>query len=321
MTFGQEFLLYPDLFPARQAGEPWGDRCLVIDLAGGPYRFEGMTGEQAGGVESRFGRLCQSPAPGDPGDRREPATVTRVFRAPLADFLPIDTRGWEYTLDLAHEPASVQIAGLHLMARLDWSPDLGAALWTPEEPGELFAPVLENLFRALFAYRLQEIDGALVHSAGVVVGERAFLLIGPSGAGKTTASRLCLERGGGILSDDLNAVRLAAGTASAWVEKLPFTGDLGAVGELGSGGSAAAATGRWPLGGLLRLVQGAEDRVQPLSRGAALATLLAASPIVNRDPFRRDALAAFLERIAFAVPAWELTFSLGGGLWDILTNL
>jgi hypothetical protein len=278
-----------------------------------------LTGEQLQGVEGRFGPLCR---PLDRADRSEPAIVTRVFRAPLEDFRPIDTRGWEYTLDLAHEPASVQIAGLHLMARLDWAADLGAALWTPEERGEHFAPVLENLFRALFAYRLQEVEGALVHSAGVVVGERAFLLIGPSGAGKTTAARLCLARGGGILSDDLNAVRLGAARASAgvdaWVEKLPFTGDLGAVGELGAGGSAAA---RWPLGGLLRLIQGPEDGVRPLSRGAALATLLAASPIVNRDPFRRDALAAFLERIAFAVPAWDLTFSLGGGLWDILTNL
>jgi hypothetical protein len=48
---------------------------------------------------------------------------------------------------------------------------------------------------------------------------------------------------------------------------------------------------------------------------------LAAAPYVNRDPWRRERLMATLERLARGVPAYDLTFSLGGGLWDILKPL
>lgn len=302
MAFGTSFLHFPDLFPGRRSGEPWGDRTVVVDVAGGPYLFLGLSPEQEAAVRGRFGGLCR-----DGGDA---AVTSRVFRAPAADFLEIDTRGWEYTLDMEHEPASVRLAGLRLMARLDWAPALSGGLWTSEAVGEEWVSVFENYLRVLTAYRLLEDGGAVIHSAGVTDGEAAWLLLGPSGAGKTTASRLCLDRGASVLSDDLNAVHLEDGGAR--LVKLPFTGDLGER----SGGSALL-----PLRAMLRLVQGTENKARPLTPAAALAALVAAAPFVNRDPFRREALLAVLERLARSVPAWELTFTLGGGVWDILRRL
>lgn len=305
MTFGAQFLRYPDLFPARLGGEPGGSGGLAIDLPGGAHLFHGLAAEQRRGVEQRFGGLCRTPAPGESG------VSTRVFRAPAEDFLAIDTRGWEYALDLDHEPAGVRVAGMNLMARLDWiDGELKSGLWTPEEKGEYFAPVLENFLRAAFAYRLAAADGALIHSSAVVFAGRAYLLVGRSGAGKTTSARLCQEQGGTVLSDDLNALRSEGSEFE--VEKLPFTGDLGETGT---------AAGRWPLAAVLRLVKGEEDGVRPLSHAAALATLLAASPFVNRDPYRREPLFASLERLALQVPAFELTFRLDADLRSILTKL
>jgi hypothetical protein len=110
-----------------------------------------------------------------------------------------------------------------------------------------------------------------------------------------------------VLSDDLNAVRLGAGGAR--LQKLPFTGDLG---------DRAGAPATVPLRAVLRLVQGPEDRLRPLSPAAALAGLMAAAPFVNRDPWRREALLALLERLVRSVPAYELTFSLDGDPWAIL---
>jgi hypothetical protein len=301
MSFGAGFLRHPDLFPARRAGEPWGDRALALDVAGGPHLLSGLAATQEEALRHRFGPLCGPAAAGG-------GTATRVFRAPAADFLAIDTRGWEYTLDLDPAPDALRVAGLHLMARLDWTPAIAGGLWTPETVGEEWTSVCENYLRLLTAYRLLEEGGALLHSAGVSDGERAWLLLGPSGAGKTTASRLCLAGGGIVLSDDLNAVLFGAGGAR--LRKLPFTGDLG---ERAGGGPESV-----PLRAVLRLAQGEEEGLRPLSPAAALASLVAAAPFVNRDPCRREALLAVLERLARAVPAWEVTFSREGGLWGML---
>jgi hypothetical protein len=325
MSFADQYLRYPDLFPARVGGEPCGPEALALDLPGGAHLFSGLTAEQRSGVERRFGPLCRPPAPGESGP------WTRLFRAPDDDFLVIDTRGWEYALDLDPAPEGVRVAGLNLMARLDWpaagagdaggaagavGASLRAGLWTCEDEGELFAPVLENLLRAAYAYRLAAMGGALIHSAGVVFDGRAFLLTGPSGAGKTTAASLCLAQGGSVLSDDLNALRAAPGEGGAagafQVEKLPFTGDLGETGTAG---------GRWPLAAVVRLRKGEADAVRPLTPGAAFAALLASAPIVNRDPYRREPLLATLEEVALTVPAYELTFRLGAGLRSILAAL
>ena len=139
------------------------------------------------------------------------------------DIVDLDTRGWEYTLDQDHAESSVRIAGLRLMARLDWAPELKGALWTPEIAGEEWTSVLENYLRLLVAYRLLAEGGVLLHSAGVSDGRSAWLLLGPSGAGKTTASRLCLAAGAEVLSDDLNAARFPDGGGGPVVARLPFT--------------------------------------------------------------------------------------------------
>jgi hypothetical protein len=302
MTFAAEFLHTPDLFPGRRSGEAWGDRRIAIGIPGGPYVFSGLSADQEAGVRRRFGGLCREP--------EGPGIETRVFAAPATDFREVDTRGWEYNLSMDFTPGSVRFAGLRLMGRIDWAPSLAGGLWTPEGDGDLFAPILENFFRALSAYRLLETGGVLLHSAAVAEGDGAFLLLGPSGAGKTTASQLCLDRGGIVLSDDLNAV--FPESAGARVEKLPFTGDLG---------DRAGGPLRVPLRAVLRLEKGNEERLVPLSPARALAHLVAAAPFVNRDPWREEALLSTLERLARSVPAYTAVFSLGGGLWDILRSI
>jgi hypothetical protein len=313
MSFGDEFLRYPDLFPGRRSGEPWGPGNLILDVPGGPYLFSGLATTQVAALETRFGRLCRV----GETERTQTGIATAVFRVPAADFVDLDTRGWEYTLDLDHTERSVRIAGLRLMARLDWAgdlaDDLAGGLWTSETAGEEWTSVLENYLRLLAAYHLLAGGGVLLHSAGVTDGASAWLLLGPGGAGKTTASRLCLAAGADVLSDDLNAAIFQMdGGGAPLVARLPFTGDLGerqgVPGELGE----------YPLRGLLRLRQGPGGSLVPLSRASALAALLAAAPYANRDPFRREALLTVCERLALAVPAWELTFSLGTDLWSIL---
>lgn len=67
---------------------------------------------------------------------------------------------------------------------------------TPGSPVKL---ELVQLFLAL----LLERRGLLLHAAGVVLRDRAVLMVGPCGTGKSTAARLA---GGQLLSDDLVTV-------------------------------------------------------------------------------------------------------------------
>jgi|HubBroStandDraft_3_1064219.scaffolds.fasta_scaffold03474_3 hypothetical protein len=306
MSFGERFLRNPDLFPARPSGEAWGERDLELDLAGGPYLFSGLSPAQAEAVGERFGELCRPAA-------ATPAVAARLFRMAAGDFLAFDVRGWEYSLDRDAAPGALRLAGLELAARLDWRPALGGALWTPDAGGERFGGIFENFCRVLVAYRLVEVGGVLLHSAGVVRHGAAFLFLGPSGAGKTTVSAASLAAGAEVLSDDVNALLPApAGAGRPEVVKLPFTGDLGDR----RGGRRAV-----PLGAVLWLEKADGDELSPLSRAAALGSLFACAPFVNSDPHRRDALLANLARLlapAAGPAAFKLRFARRGSFWSIL---
>lgn len=302
-VFGAGFLVNPDLVPARRSGETWGTRELLLTLPGGPYRFTGINSAQEEAVRHRFGAYCAAASLRAPSESVESV----LFRASEDDFRTFDVRGWEYGLDLDAAPDSLRLAGLRLVGRFDWRPQLMGALWTPDAGGRPFAGIFENFLRVLTAYRLQELGGAVLHCAGIATldGARARLFLGRSGAGKSTLSRLAQERGATVLSDDLNA--LMPGEAGPRVEKLPFTGDYG---------DTRTPAPPVPLAGLYRLEKAAEDGLRPLSRAEAVACLLACSPYVNADPHRRDGLLANFLRLR--PPAWLLRFSLGGTFWPIL---
>ncbi len=307
LSFGARFLAFPDLFPARRGGESWGDRRLFLDLPGGPYLAAGLSAAQAAAAAERFGEICR-PARG----AERAAVETRLFAVSAAEFLAVDTRGWEYALDFDHQPAAVRLAGLQLMARLDWAPGLAAALWTSEDggaPGDLFPGIFENFLRVVVAYRLVEVGGLVVHCAGVVDGDAAYLFLGRSGAGKTTLSRLSEAAGRTVLSDDLNALLPAAGASRPRVEKLPFTGDVG---------DRRRGAPPFPLAALLRLEKAPENTLRPLSKAGAAAQLLACAPFVNVDPHRRERVASIAAELAAAAPAGVLAFSLAGGFWSIV---
>ncbi|HEX3128354.1 MAG TPA: hypothetical protein VH394_13575, partial [Thermoanaerobaculia bacterium] len=202
----------------------------------------------------------------------------------------------------------LRIAGLDLLGRLDWRPGLAGALWTSVGGGDRFPGIFENFCRILVAYRLHELGGAIIHGAGLIIDGEGFLFAGRSGAGKSTVSRMAQERGITVLSDDLNALLPQEDTVL--LAGLPFTGDLG-----GGDGSISAEV---PLRGLYRLVQDPGDSLRPLGKAEAVATLLACSPFLNADPHRRGGLFTTLLGLAERMRAYELRFSLRGGMWDIL---
>ena len=288
------FLTHPELFPARISGETWGAAALTIELAGQPYRIEGLSETQALSLRDRFGSRVVD-------DDGADATL-QLFRAPASDFQEIDTRGWEYWLDLAWRGDALRIAGLRLMALLDLAAARGG-IWTCVESREETWGVVENVLRPLVAARLLAQGGLLVHSAAV----DGFLFAGASGAGKSTIARMGLDVGRPVSSDDINAlVRIGDRFVLA---PLPFTGDL-AEHEI----TAEAI----PLRALVALEKGAGESLRALPLAEAVALLVRSAPYVNLDPDRAALLLDRAAEIATAVPRQVLTFRREGNPWPIL---
>lgn len=301
MSFGELFLRHPDLFPERLSGERWGEEALLLDVAGGPYRIEGLAAEQGAALRARFDPLVSEPDAPGPAD-------LQLFRASESDLLPIATAGWEYRLDLEVTGDRLRCAGLDLMGRLEGLPEARGALWTPAADPGRFLGAFENLLRVLVAYRLLARGGVLLHSAGVVASGCAWVLVGRSGAGKTTVSALAAEAGLDVLSDELNLLWVRDG-GGVEVESMPFAGDFG---------QRCRPRVRFPLAGLFQLEKGDREARRPLPLAQGVAALLACAPVVNADPDRRPALLDRIEELARRRPPEMLTFRRTGTPWDIL---
>ena len=305
MSFGERFLELPDLFPARASGERWGGEEMTLNLAGERFRLEGLSRAQQRSVESRFARF-----PGAAGEDTLPV-VSRLFRVPQSEFVDIDAPAGVYVPEFDHSAQQVRVAGWEFMARLDWRQgSLEGSLWTSHDGGGRFLQACENYLRILTAYRLVEAGGALLHSAGAVEGGGAFLFCGASGAGKSTLTRLNVECGRPVLSDDLNGVHPGGGGMIA--EPVPFAGDLP---------PEQISFQPRPLRALFHLVKAPRPELRPLGRGESVGLLLSCSPFVNQDPFRSDRLLANLERIARSVPTHVLAFAREPGFWQLLEGL
>ena len=292
--FARRFLRYPDLFPSRIGGEAWGAGRLRLDFAGGPQVIEGLADWQIEVIEAAWGPLA------GPAGESEPARF-RLLRAAQRDFRQIDLCAWPNSFDFDHQPERVRFAGRHALAVLELPGGRleRGALWSAAGDGAEFAGVFENFFRVALAYRLLDLGGVLLHSAAVVDGGRAYVFVGRSGAGKSTLSRLSLDGGREVLSDDLNAVALeSSGQEGDRVigGRLPFAGVLR---------SPVSARRSVPLGGLLSLEQappGAAHDVEEVSRARGVASLLAAAPFVNADPLRAERLERVLLEICGGGP-------------------
>lgn len=288
------FLVEPALFPSRVAGETFGDHSATLDLAGEVFRIEGLSTAQKTSVHSRYGsRLLD-----DSTTRRldhSPAAL-QTMRVSESEFVQIDTRGWEYEVDLHWSAGGFTLSGMNVMARIDG--DRGG-LWTSVEDESAFWGVLENVLRPWLAARLLARGGLLVHSAAV----GGFLFAGVSGAGKSTIARMGIDAGLPVSSDDLNAVRDGA------IAPLPFTGDL-EEDQLHDQSISLRA--------VVALHKGDREEVEEMSVAESASLLVRCAPYVNRDPHVAAELLARAHELARNVPRFRLTFRRGADVWPIL---
>jgi hypothetical protein len=149
--------------------------------------------------------------------------------------------------------------------------------------------------------------GILLHCAGVVRNQRAFLFFGHSGSGKTTVARL--SPNDIVLNDDL--VTLLPSETGWLAHGTPFTNPTQ---NPPSNQSAPAAA-------LLRLVQSKTVRLESLSRANAVAELLSNIPVLPQNPAQLSQIIARLESLLDSLPAWYLHFLPDDSFWNTVDGI
>jgi hypothetical protein len=120
---------------------------------------------------------------------------------------------------------------------------------------------IDSVLRIVHTLILAKQGGFLVHAASAILGGRAFLFAGISGAGKTTISRLA-PPDATLLTDEISYVRREGNQFHAC--GTPFAG------ELARGGENQSA----PLSTLFLLEKGPENCIEPVSSSEATRLLL-----------------------------------------------
>jgi hypothetical protein len=120
---------------------------------------------------------------------------------------------------------------------------------------------LDSVLRIAHSLVLADEGGFLLHSASAIRNGRAFLFSGVSGAGKTTMARLA-PPDANLLTDEISYVRRCESGYRAY--GTPFAGELARAGENLSA----------PIDTLYFLVQGPENRVEPISSSDAVRALM-----------------------------------------------
>ena len=148
---------------------------------------------------------------------------------------------------------------------------------------------------SLFYQFLLDYDGFMLHSSAVVVDGKAFLFTANSGTGKSTHTKLWLERFGDrayILNDDKPALRLEDGV---WY----------AYGTPWSGKHDISRNKRVTVAGIACLERGESNEIMPFRGIEAISAIMRQ---VNRPRAAeyRVKLMKLLDKLITQVPIWKL---------------
>jgi hypothetical protein len=165
---------------------------------------------------------------------------------------------------------------------------------------------IENFLRAVIAWLCVKNDAVLLHAAGVIRHGLGYVFFGPSGAGKTTTSRIA-AKSSDVVSDDLVVIRVVNGSGILY--GVPFRGELS---------DAPRANQEAPLKGIFRIRQDTDHYVKPISRVTAIADLVASSPFVVRELSLTDRLLDVCDMIVRSVPVMALHFKRDDGFWKVI---
>ncbi len=298
-----EFIPDPSFF--RGCDGPVGRSGLVLTVGGISVLIGGLDEARLRSVLLRHGAFC-----GEPGAGKTDATV-EIVKAGVGSFLKpglvqgateyyrVDMRWYGSTL----VATSYEWAGWFDATLGHGGLALGASALIDSKA---FDRSMENYLRVLYAHRIVRHGGFLLHSAGLVRDDRAYLFFGPSGAGKTTVTSLSPEAL--VLSDDLTMV-VKASDGEYKACSVPFRGLFAPLVE---------SVREYPLAGFFRLVQDSSDSLEPLEGAAAVGEVLASLPFVLERPEIAGDVIDTVAGATLRVPVFKLRFRKDRTFWNVI---
>jgi len=248
---------------------------IGLKIAGFGFNFKSYSAGIISILEKRYGRFG---VPGESGYDLE-IVEARGSQTPFKPAVSFDGR----TLELKRGDFE---------AVIDTRSRSGLVRVSPTEQ------CLDAFLRSLISFMLIRSGGFMLHSAGLVRNGKAYLFPGISGAGKSTLSKLAAgSGGGGVISDEINIVRLEQGR---WrVYGSPFWGEMRADGRPGS----------WTLGGIYLLKKSAVNGISPCADAESYRTLLRCLVNFSSDAETAALALANTARLVSVYPAGRLEFS------------
>jgi hypothetical protein len=187
----------------------------------------------------------------------------------------------------------------HAAMVLDADGRRGLAVLTRQGEQELRRSLQNALRFALSVHLARRGQGLLLHSAALEVAGQAVLLVGPSGAGKTTA--LDLAAPCAPLADDVALVTARAAGAGWTLHETALWAE-----PRRRRPEAAGAVLR--VGLVLALERGAGATLAPMRAAAGAALVAAHAPFLSHAAGVEPALPELALALAGAVPTARLTF-------------
>lgn len=156
------------------------------------------------------------------------------------------------------------------------------------------------------AWLIHRREGLLVHSSCVVDGGKAWMFVGHSGAGKSTAAELSSPRP--ILSDEATLLLLDA-DGGVTIHDSPLRSENEERGEADAS----------PLGGIHFLVQAEEVRREPVGKVEALIGLMDKVFYWKHSKPETAKMIAVCREVVQRVPAYELHFQKNDSFWEVIS--
>lgn len=146
-----------------------------------------------------------------------------------------------------------------------------------------------------FYNKLLKFNGFMLHSSAVEVDGRAYLFSAPSGTGKSTHTRLWLQKFGNrarIINDDKPAIRAENGIIHAY-------------GTPWSGKEDLSVNGGFPIEGICVLERSSENFIIPMDEGQAIFSILNQT-LRPSDPEAMSKLLELLDGVMKNVRVWKM---------------
>jgi len=171
-------------------------------------------------------------------------------------------RGWGFVCPAYHDEAWQRL--------LLWAPATGQAdLWLG--PEESVKDPLQNLTLPFFTALFAHYGGVLVHAAAVDLGGKAWILVGPSGRGKSHWTQQLYGKGLKVLDEDRTVLRVCEG--QVWAFGTPWHAEPRLCSPDGA-----------PVERLLFLQEAAPNTIEEARPTTATTLLLRASLLPIYDP-------------------------------------